>query len=459
MSVPTTRPVRERAVVIGASMAGLLAARVLADHFAEVVLVERDTLPTAATDRRCVPQGRHLHGLLGRGSQALAQLFPGIVDDFWAAGAVPALANEEVRFVTEAGVLPRIPVADPLVCAGRPVLEQVVRRRVGRLTNVRVREATDVAGLVLDGTGRVTGVRVFPHAGGAESSLHADLVVDAGGRAGRTPTWLGSAGYPAPREEVIRAGLRYVTARFRLPGTVGEDRLVLVTPRPDRPSGVGAAAVEDGCWVVTLFGYGRHRPSPDPAQFLREAGRVLPEDLLAAVRTAQRMGGVQRHELPTSVRRRYDRLPVFPGGLLVLGDAMCSFNPIYGQGMTVAALEALVLDDWLSAGSDDPLRFFRSAARVVQLAWDVVAVGDLALPEVPGRRSAQVRMLGRYLHRLRATAVHDPVVAEAFLRTVAMLEPPSSLFRPAVAARVARGRVRAVVVPAPARRTEVQKAT
>lgn len=434
MSHHVTPESRGPAAVVGASMAGLLAARVLADHAVEVIVLERDRLPDEPERRRGVPQGRHLHGLLGRGGQILRELFPGIDDELWAVGAVPARANEQIRFVSEHGTLCRVPVTDPLVCASRPLLEHVVRRRVLALPNVTVRSETEVTG-VLHEAGRVTGLRVFPRATGAESWVRADLVVDASGRAGRTPGWLDELGFARPEEETIRTDLRYVTGRFEIPRDALGDRLVLVTPTPSLPAGVAAAAVEDGQWAVTLFGYGRFQPSARSEDFLAELAKVAPDDMVAAVRGARSAGPVLSHHLPTSLRRRYDRLPSFPGGLLVIGDAVCSFNPIYGQGMTVAAQEALVLQDWLRSGTDDPRRYFREVARVVQVAWDVVRGGDLALPEVPGPRSLQVRVLGRYLDRLQAAACVDPVVAQRYLRVVQMLDRPSTLLRPGTLTR------------------------
>ncbi len=457
MNANHTTAARDRAVVIGASMAGLLAARVLADHFAEVVLVDRDRMPTAMEVRRGVPQGRHVHVLLGRGEEILRELFGGIHEDFLAAGATTALSNRQIRFVSEHGVLPRLDVGEPLLCASRPLIEHVVRQRVLALPPGRVREATDVTGVLTDDTGRVTGLRIFPHDAGAESWLPADLVVDASGRSGRTTGWLealghgrgalghgrgalghgrGALGYGRPAEDVIHTRLAYVTRRYRLGGDVDGDRMILVAPRPELPFGLAAAVVvEGGEWLVTLFGYGRWRPSADPGEFLTQAERVAPPELMAALRAAPPASEVRTHQMPTSLRRRYEKLRRFPAGLLVFGDAICSFNPIYGQGMTVAAQESLVLADWLRDGRDDPRRFFREVAKVIQPAWDMVCGGDLSLPEVPGPRPPPVRVIGRYMRRLQAAAVADERVAVPYMKVLAMLERPSALFRPAMVAR------------------------
>lgn len=438
------QPARDRAVVVGASVAGLLAARVLADHFTEVVLVDRDRLPAEAAHRRGVPQGRHLHSLLGRGDEILRDLFPGIRDDFAAAGAASALSTRELRFVTEYGELPRVDVTEPAVCATRPLIESVVRRRVLGLPGIVVRDATDAMGLLTDPEGRVRGLRVFPHDAGTESELTADLVVDASGRSGRSVAGLEALGYGQAPEETIHSNLAYASRRYRLGPGLNGDRFIVMTARPDRPLGMAAGIVEEDSWVVTMFGYGSHRPSGAEEHFLPQLAAVAPPDLLTALRSGEPIGPVETHRTPTSIRRRYERMPWFPRGLVVFGDALCAFNPIYGQGMTVAAQQSVALRQWLESGSDDPRRFFRLAAPVVQGAWDIVSGADLSIPEVPGPRPLPVRVVGRYMARLQAVAVSDNAVATAYFRVLNLLDPPAALFRPRVLARVMRG---------PARRT------
>jgi len=432
------QPRRDRAVVIGASISGLLAARVLADHFGEVVLVERDELDDAIGQRRGVPQGRHVHSLLGRGDQILHELFPGIRDDFAAAGAASALSTRQLRIITEYGEMPRVDVTEPAVCATRPLIEAVVRRRVLAEPNVVLRDATDAVGLTSE-SGRVVGLRVFPHAEGTESELRADLVVDAGGRAGRSQAWLEAMGVGRPPVDEIHADLAYATRRYRLDGDVGDDRFMVVTARPDRPFGMAAGIVEEDSWVVTMFGYGSSRPSAADHAFIPQLARVAPPDLLESVRRGTPLGPVESYRTPTSIRRRYERVRRFPRGFVVFGDAVCSFNPIYGQGMTVAAQQSLVLRDWLESGNDDPKAFFRGVRPVIQGAWDVVRGADLSIPEVPGARPLPVRVVGRYMARLQATAVRDDAVATAYFRVLNLLAPPSSLFGPRTLWRVLRG--------------------
>ena len=448
-----TSPIRDRAVVIGASMAGLLAARVLADHYAEVVLVDRDRLPDTIEPRRGVPQGHHVHSLLGRGDEILRELFPGIRDEFAAAGAESAEMDRHLRFIIPFGELPRVDVTEPALCATRPLIEDTVRRRVLANPRVALRDSTDATGLVTDVAGRVTGLRVFPHDEGAESTMAADLVVDASGRGGRAVAWLDALGHGRPPEDKIDSGMGYATCRYRLGSTPGGDRFLVVAARPDRPLGMAAGIVEGDSWVVTLFGYGRYRPSGAREDFLPQLEAIAPPDLIAAMKAGEPLGPVVTHRTPTSIRRNYQRMRGFPRGLIVFGDALCSFNPIYGQGMTVAAQQALALRTWLESGSDDPRAFFRLAAKVVRGAWDIVRGADLSIPDVPGDRPLPVRVIGRYMARLQAVAVADQVVGHAYLRVLNLLDPPTALMRPSIAVRVLRPGAAASGQARPAPRT------
>jgi 2-polyprenyl-6-methoxyphenol hydroxylase-like FAD-dependent oxidoreductase len=219
------------------------------------------------------------------------------------------------------------------------------------------------------------------------------------------------------------------------------DRFVLIGARPGHPRALFLFAQEGGRWILGLSGYGPgHRPPGDPEGFAAFAATVAPPDVLEAIEAADWIGEIATHGFPASIRRRYDRLRSFPAGLLVVGDAICSFNPTYGQGMTVAAAHAVVLRDCLERGGRDlARRFFSQANAPVEQAWQLSVGADLALPEVSGRRPARVRLINAYLRRLRATAEHDHHVAAAFSAVIGMLEPPRHVLRPAIAVRVARG--------------------
>jgi 2-polyprenyl-6-methoxyphenol hydroxylase-like FAD-dependent oxidoreductase len=432
-----------RAVVLGASIAGMLAARVLADFYDEVTVVDRDALPDTIQPRRGVPQGRHIHGLLSAGSETLQTFFPGILDEMVAAGAVafdftdPAAAwvhysGHDVR-CTE----PTASVAS--YSSTRPFLEAHIRRRLRALPSVTVRDEHDVVDLLSDNAHRVTGVRVCDRRAEAELSIDADLVVDAMGRGARTPAVLEQLGYGRPAEEETTVRLAYVSQLLRIPAGALTECLVLSGPTPTEAAGMAMARVEGGRWILTVGGMAGEEPPTDGRALLRYAADLVPAHVAAVLDTAVLLGETTTFRYPASRRRHYDRMRRFPSGLLVIGDAMCSFNPIYGQGMTVAALEAIALRDCLRDG-DLRLseRFFRSAAKVVDVAWQMANGSDLAHAGIVGRRTAMTRLSGRYTQQLLKTAAVNGTVAEQLLRVLNMVDPPSKLMAPQIALRTAR---------------------
>ncbi|HEU0087832.1 MAG TPA: FAD-binding monooxygenase [Pseudonocardiaceae bacterium] len=438
-----------RAVVIGASMAGLLAARVLSEFFERVTVLDRDRLPSTAALRRGVPQARHAHGLLARGREILEELFPGLSADLIAQGAVSGDLQTDIRWYNDGRRLR--PARSGLNGLGvsRPLLESYVRARVDTLAGVEILGCRDVAGLNVTPDRRVVrGVRVLPQTddvGGVRADEPADLVLDATGRGSRSPVWLAQLGYPQPVEESVRIRMTYSTRYYRRePHQFGGSLGVLVGAVPPvLPRGGAALAQEGHRWVVGLAGGLGVEPPVDPAGFTAFAATLAAADIAELIRDAEPLDQPVRARFPASVRHRYEYLRTFPEGYLVVGDAMCSFNPIYGQGMTVAAAEALVLRDCLRRGHAHlARRFFRRAAALIDVPWSMAVGSDLRFPEVEGPRPLRLRVVNRYLPRLHVAAAQDPRVGRTFLQVANLLARPERLLSPPVAIRVLRANLR-----------------
>jgi len=431
------------AIVIGASMGGLLAARALADHYDEVTVLERDTLPEAHEPRKGVPQGRHAHGLLARGREVLDQLFPGLSEEMVAQGAVYGDVVDEVLWFNHGVYLLNAPSALLGLLVSRPMLEDGVRRRLQQLANVRLLEHSDALEPVFDRVGsRVTGLRVQAQrdSGGVET-ISADLVVDASGRGSHSPAWLDALGYAKPREEGVQVRIGYMTRLYRrrpehLPG---KQAVVMAGCRPGWRFGV-ILAQEDDRWIVTLGGYLGDRPPADEAGYI-EFARSLPKpEIFEVIKDADSLTPLAPYQFSANLRRHYEELRRFPEGLLVFGDALCSFNPVYGQGMTVACTEALALQECLVAGSQGiARRFFQAASKLIDIPWQMAVGSDLQHPAVAGKRTAQLRFINWYLAKLFRAAQHDALLATRFLEVANLMKPPPSLMAPGIALRVWKG--------------------
>jgi 2-polyprenyl-6-methoxyphenol hydroxylase-like FAD-dependent oxidoreductase len=434
----------DHAVVLGGGLAGLLAANVLAQVYREVLVVDRDQLARVAGPRRGVPHGRHAHGLVARGHQILEEQFPGLMGDMEAAGVRPGDFSDDIRWYFNGMRLRPARTGLISVPCTRPVIEQHVRDRVEKLGGVRFLEQYDIVGLeTTPDASRVTGARVQRQdAGSAPEVLSADLVIDATGRGSRTPAWLDELGYSRPAEDRVKIDLAYTTRHYRVPADpFGSDIAIIAAATPSHPRGAFYYRLpgDSDCVELSLTGVLGDHPPADPEGFLEFARSLPVPDIYRSIRESEPLDEPVTFRFPASVRRHYERLERFPDGLLVMGDAVCSFNPVYAQGITVAALESRTLAQQLrKAPVPAPHDFFREISRQIDSPWEFAAIADLGYAGVEGRRTAKVRMINAYIARLQRAAVHDASLTNAFIRVAGLIDEPTALLHPGKVLRVLR---------------------
>ena len=424
-------------------MAGLLAAGVLSEFYDEVMVVERDRLPDSPFQRKGIPQGRHLHSFLSRGCQLLDEFFPGILDELVDSGARVMDDGDLSRIDTRLGPYRMNrsekfadPAALKFYLASRPFVEFHVRRRVAALHNVKIVDHNDIIEPTVIARNRVTGVLLVNRDTGERSTLDADLVVDAMGRAARTPAFLESLGYGRPEEERSVANWAYSSQLLQIPDGAIAEKMLLIESGGRLPR-AGLLAYEHDTWILTVARRAAEGDPPtDLAGMLALVAQFMPRSILAALRSAQPLENVAVFRNAGGLWRRYERMQQFPGGLLVIGDALCYLNPIYGQGMTMAALEALALQGYLRDGCDDPRRFFRAAAKHIGPTWAMNQTRDRVPSPADERRSLRTGLTTWTMNKALTAAEHDIVLTERFFRVSNLVDPPSSLQDPALIARV-----------------------
>ena len=433
----------ERAIVIGAGIGGLTAARVLADHFERVLVLERDELPVEPQDRPSIPQGRHVHGLLRGGQNALEELLPGFERDLAAGGAVPVRSGLDVR-VERPGFDP-FPQRDLGVTSyamSRALLELTVRRLVQAHANIEIRQGCRVLGIVASGDA-VTGVR-YTGDGGKAETLPADLVVDASGRGTLTLDTLKSMGTALAEETEIGVDLNYATAVYDIPDDAPRDWLGLfVFPSVRGSGGALMLPLEGKRWIITVGARHDEKAPADEAEFLAFAQKLRRPTLHNAIQHAKLHGGITRYGFPESLFRHYERLPDFPRGLVPIGDAICRFNPVHGQGMSVAAMEACALGRLLTQRSaeKDPIdglapAFFAEAAAIIETPWAMAAIPDFLHPKTRGERPPNFEPTIKFALALTKLAARDPAAHKLIVEVQHLLKPRSVYRDPELVQRV-----------------------
>lgn len=436
------------AVVVGGSLAGLLAAHVLAGHADRVTVVERDRFPDGTGARPGVPQSRHPHVLLQGGQSALESLLPGFLEELREAGAPRVGLPSDLVLWQNGRWLRRVPPSTHIYTGSRAQLEGLVRRRVLADPVISVLEGTDAVGLLGDAS-RVRGVLLRDRADGADAehrALEADLVVDASGSGTKAPQWLAALGAEAPHEETIDTGLAYASRVYRgRDGVLGGDTLgYYVYPNPEQVHGGGALPLEDGSHLVIVSGLRGDEPPRGDDEFETYAKRLGHPLLDRWIEEAEPLSSAFGYRRTANTRRRYDLPGRRPAGFLATGDALCTFNPIYGQGMAVAAMSAVALRDALADPRRTPTtrRVQQALLAASRLAWDISAGADRKMPGAVGTAvegAPTDRVADWYLRRVTERSPGDPVVGRAFRAVLTLSAPVSALFAPPVARAVLFG--------------------
>jgi 2-polyprenyl-6-methoxyphenol hydroxylase-like FAD-dependent oxidoreductase len=434
------------ALVIGASIAGLLTARILSDYFEDVTVVERDHLPTNVHVRKGVPQGRHVHLLMEKGAAILSELFPTLFSDLEKDGALLLSPTADFRWFHFGFWKLQFPGPLRVYSQSRPLLEHHVCRHVVDRPNIRMLDDCEVTGLIRDVRTRstISGARIRRcYHMSNEEYLMTDLIVDASGRGSQTPFWLATLGYPPIEETLVKIDVGYATRVYRRPESAASHwKAMAIYPWPLDMKRIGYIfPIEQNEWIVTLSGHLHDHPPADEVGFLAFARNLAMPHIYEAIKVAEPLSPIFIHKFPANRWRHYERLSRMPDGLVVLGDAACVFNPVYGQGMTVACLEANILRVCLehhlithAAGDMTGFsrRFQKALANGLEVPWLFATSEDFRYPETEGKRPLAVHLLQSYTHRVSNLTASEPFVTQRFYEVLNMVKPPSALFHPRI---------------------------
>ncbi|HKY30780.1 MAG TPA: FAD-dependent monooxygenase [Pyrinomonadaceae bacterium] len=437
------------ALVLGGSLSGMLAARVLSDHFDRVTVIERDPFQQTPEPRKGVPQAIHVHVLMKRGQIILEQLFPGLTDQLYKAGAHRLEMASEAAWLTPAGWGVRYSSDLDMLALTRPLLDWHVRRRLESLEQVAFIDNHEIVSLIPNAAGDgISGATIRSRADGCqlENQMFADLVVDATGRRSRAPQWLKELGYPQPREIVINGFLGYASRLYKNIGLKHDWKCAYIqTAPPERNRGAVLFPVEGGRWLLSVIGGGRDYPPMDEQGFLEFVRNLADPIIYETIRDLEPLSPIRGYRAAENRMRLYDRVSRFPENFIVVGDAACAFNPVYGQGMTIAAMGALTLAETLieqkriAADSLKGLskRFQRRLAKVNSAPWLLATGEDFRYRETEGGSlSLMTRFMHAYMDQVVKLTTVDPEVREQLLRTFHMLQKPTSLFHPRIVSKV-----------------------
>jgi 2-polyprenyl-6-methoxyphenol hydroxylase-like FAD-dependent oxidoreductase len=432
----------ERAVVVGGGVGGLSAARALSDRFCQIVILDRDELPASATPRPGVPQGKQPHFLLGGGLKALEQLLPGFGNELSRAGAVPINRGFDVlNEIPGQDPWPRIKFGRPTYAMSRPLIELTLRRQVERLTNVKVQDRCRVFNIIGESnTGAATGI-CYRTPDGSVERLQSDLIIDASGNGSLTLEFLKASGRKLPEETRIGVNMRYASALFDHADIRDNYKIAYTLPNAPEGSRGGLIIPENESYQVVLIGRGEDIPPINESAFRRYARELWTPTVYSAIKNANRLTEITPYSFTESRWRHFAQVSDFPRGLLPIGDSICRFNPVYGQGMSVAAQEARLLFDLLGRFAGDLLStlasdFLTKAENLIAEPWAMSAVPDFIYPETTGVRPRDFQERLDFQRGLGRLAARDASVFQLLIEVRNLLKPLTVLDDPSIVSRV-----------------------
>jgi 2-polyprenyl-6-methoxyphenol hydroxylase-like FAD-dependent oxidoreductase len=427
---------QNRAVIVGAGMAGLMAAAALADTFDEVLIIEKDRLPDSPKVRKGVPQGAHVHTFLGYAVQAMEALLPGIMEELYSAGAVRIRRNQDIWFHDPGGPTPIRDVGIVTPSVTRPLLEHVTRQRVVALPNIRIQDKTRLQDFVTNGKNRINGVTI--EHGGMSQHIPANFVAECSGRASRLPRWLPAHGYGEVPAQCLKISMAYTSGLFRPPPELAEERWACLMLA--KPPGLRAAyltPVDGGFWLATMYGRGGDMAPRETQGFVEWAKGLAHPIIHEKLVQAKSVSDFKTYKIPMGIWNRYDQMRAFPHGLIPMGEALTCFNPMYGQGISLAAGQALSLRTALASGLDDHLatRYFEGCSELNSTGWSVMETLDFAYATTLGERPADIEERWRISAAIRQLSERDQEVHKLRVRVTHLLDSPNVLTRPDIIER------------------------
>ncbi len=437
------------AIIAGGSIAGLATARALAKSFDRVLVLESDQIESGVAARKGTPQANHVHGLLKGGGDAFTELFPGLPEHLAQAGAVSCNFCNEVRWYINKKWMPRFDGSLVIYFQSRPLLETCIREEVAAQPNIEILDQCRVEDFALDDNRRKIIAAVVRNRNGEDETVAGDFFVDAMGRGSFFPRWLKREGFGDVPEDHVKVDLGYASCFMELPDEPRDWKSILIYPKgPAEVRGSTLVQVEQGKWLLTLAGYHNDHPPADIKGFLDFAKSLPQPDIYEAVKNARILSDIRLHKFPHGQWRHYDELPDFPLGIVPVGDTNASLNPLFGQGMSVAALSVAALAKYAKTTNfDDPESlqdltetYFKALRRIFATPWDLALGQDFRYPETAGKKPVGLKLKNILKSIIMGSSSTE--IIENFYRIVHLVEKETSFYHPKWVPKYISGRVK-----------------